>query len=151
MYSDVILPEYSHDTDACADIRAYFNDEFLSKNTSILVAEKTICLSSGNRLLIPTGLILDIPEGYSVRTHPRSSTGYKIGIHHPHDQGIIDADYYHQLFLLFYNMTEIEISIKHNQKLVQAEMIKKPIYEIIETKIQPSQKTDRIGGLGSTG
>jgi dUTP pyrophosphatase len=104
-----------------------------------------------DRILIPSGLILDIPEGFSVRTHPRSSTGYKVGLHHPHDQGIVDCDYYHELFLLFYNMTEVEIVINHGQKLVQAEMIKKPIYEIKETKTQPSQKTDRIGGFGSTG
>ncbi len=110
-----------------------------------------ICIEPKERLLIPSGLILNIPIGYSVRTHPRSSTGYKIGLHHPHDQGIVDADYYHQLFLLFYNMTEVEVRICHNQRIVQSEMIKKPIYEIKETKTQPSQKTDRIGGIGSTG
>ncbi len=110
-----------------------------------------ICIKPKERILIPSGLILDIPGGYSVRTHPRSSTGYKIGMHHPHDQGIIDYDYTDPLFLLFYNMTEVDIIIKHNQKIVQAEMIEKPKYEILETKIEPSQKTDRIGGLGSTG
>ena len=110
-----------------------------------------ICIQPKDRILIPSGLILDIPDGYSVRTHPRSSTGYKVGLHHAHDQGIIDADYVQELFLLFYNMTEVDILIKHNQKIVQSEMIKKPIYEIKETNVKPSQKTDRIGGLGSTG
>jgi len=109
-----------------------------------------ICIQPKDRILIPSGLILDIPEGYSVRTHPRSSTGYKIGLHHPHDEGIVDEDYYHELFLLFYNMTNVEVIIHHNQKIVQAEMIKKPKYQLVETKVEPSQKTDRIGGFGST-
>jgi dUTP pyrophosphatase len=109
-----------------------------------------IIIEPKDRLLIPSGLILSIPDGYSVRTHPRSSTGYKIGIHPPHDQGIVDSDYYHELFLLFYNMTEVDIVINHNQKIVQSEMIKKPIYQIKETNVEPSQKTDRVGGFGST-
>ena len=125
-----------------ADYAGLYSDD--ENNGFVIIQPK-------DRLLIPSGLILNIPDGYSVRTHPRSSTGYKEGIHHPHDQGIIDCDYYHQLFLLFYNMTEIDISIRHNQKIVQSEMIKKPIYDIKQTKIQPSQKTDRVGGLGSTG
>lgn len=124
------------------DVNGLYSEE--EKNGYIYIKPK-------DRLLIPSGIILGIPDGYSVRTHPRSSTGYKIGLHQPHDQGIIDADYYHQLFLLFYNMTEVEIIIKHNQKIVQSEMIKKPLYDIKETKIQPSQKTDRSGGFGSTG
>ena len=110
-----------------------------------------IYIQPKDRVLIPTGLIFNIPQGYSVRTHPRSSTGYKIGLHHAHDEGIIDPDYYHETFLLFYNMTEIEIIIHHNQKIAQLEMIKNPTYKLQETKIKPTQKTDRIGGLGSTG
>lgn len=110
-----------------------------------------VVIKPGDRLLVPSGIIFDIPQGYSVRTKPRSGTGYKIGLTHPHNEGIIDSDYFHETFLVFLNITQVEIIISHNQRLAQLEMIKKNYYDLIETNEKPSQKTDRIGGLGSTG
>ena len=115
-----------------------------------IIKDGKITIYSKERFLIPTGIILDIPEGYSVRTHPRSGTGVKIGLTHPHNEGIIDYDYTDQLFMPYTNITNTSIIIEHNQKITQAEMIKEIKYKIKETKKEPQQKTDRVGGIGST-
>ena len=52
-------------------------------------------LYPGERVLVPTGLIFNIPEGHSVRLHARSSISLKKGLIIPNGEGIIDSDYYH--------------------------------------------------------
>ena len=143
---------------ACFDVAAYLKDgieiEFYdvwNNKSERIVENNRITILSHERVLVPTGLILDIPIGYSIRTHPRSSTGIKLGLSLPHNEGIIDSDYYHQFYMPFINNTKKEIVLKHNQKITQAEMIKNLEYDIYETKIKPVQKTNRIGGFGSTG
>lgn len=169
IHSDSQDLAFATEGSACFDVSAYLRYDDNSKNvvkgydsTNMKIEAKIypgkdnkedgrIKINPGDRILIPTGIILDIPIGYSVRTHPRSGTGYKIGLSHPHGQGIIDFDYYDELFLLFINNTQAVLEISHGQRLAQAEMVQKPIYNICETTIKPTQKTDRIGGLGSTG
>lgn len=143
---------------ACFDVAAYLKkgekvqcytdyNEF----SSIFVGDNSLTIPSGYRVLIPSGLKFDIPDGYSVRTHPRSGTGWKIGLSHPHCEGIVDPDYYHETFLMFFNMTKVSIVVEHNQRIAQLEMVKKLDFSLEETKIEPTQKTDRVGGFGSTG
>ena len=68
----------------------------------------------------------------------------------PHNEGIIDFDYYYQFYMPFINNTKKEIVLKHGQKITQAEMVRNLKYDICEIKNKPTQKTDRIGGFGST-
>ena len=101
--------------------------------------------------MIPTGYILDIPEGYSVRLHPRSGLSLRHGIVLANCEAVIDSDYFDELFLLIQNNSEVSVNIHHGERLAQAELVKCEKYIIEETSVQPTQRTDRVGGLGSTG
>jgi len=103
------------------------------------------------RALIPTGLIFDIPSGYSMRIHPRSSTALKKGFICPNSSGVIDEDYYHETFMMVMNVTSKPQWIENGERLCQAEMVKRLDYSVEETIMEPSQTTERVGGFGSTG
>ncbi len=156
-YKDAQDIKFATKGSACFDASAYLKNKeeivyYSAFNTKKwkTVRNKKIKIYPKERVLIPTGIILDIPEGYSVRTHPRSSTGIKLGLSHPHDEGVIDHDYILELFMPYINNTNTVVIIEHNQKITQMEMIKKLEYNIKETKEEPQQKTDRVGGFGST-
>ena len=69
----------------------------------------------------------------------------------PNGEGIIDSDYYHQTFVMLYNSSADEVRICHGDRIAQGELIKTCDYQILETKDIPERKTNRVGGLGSTG
>lgn len=159
VYDDAQDLKFGTEQAACFDIEAYLKsgnpvkgyDSTNNKVEADVEHDNSIDIMPGERMLIETGLIFDIPEGYSLRLHPRSSTGYKLGLSIPHSEGIIDSDYYHQTYIVLLNTTKLPVTIKDGQKLLQGELVKSLKYDIVETKEKPEQKTDRIGGLGSTG
>jgi dUTP pyrophosphatase len=75
----------------------------------------------------------------------------KKGLTLPNGQGIIDADYYHQTYVMLYNASADEVKIWHGERVAQGELIQNEMYTMEETKVMPEQKTDRVGGFGSTG
>ena len=114
-----------------------------------------ITINPGHRVKIPTGLVLDIPEGYSVRIHPRSGIALKRGLKLSNGEGIIDADYVEPLYILMTNTSQQEIVIAHDERIVQGELVvagtgltQHPLEECFD---RPLQKTSRLGGFGSTG
>ena len=111
----------------------------------------SVVINPLERALIPTGLVLDIPDGYSVRLHTRSSTSLKKGLIMPNGEGIIDSDYYHETFMMLLNMSNVPVHIKHGEKICQAELVKTVDFDLTQTTIQPTQSTERVGGFGSTG
>ena len=135
MYPEVILPKFATKQSACFDISA---------NGEHVVPAK-------HGAAIPTGLILDIPEGYSVRIHGRSGLAYKKGINLLNCEGIIDSDYTDELKVLLYNTSNVDFKINHGDRIAQGELVKSLDYTIEECYTQPQQKTDRVGGFGSTG
>lgn len=109
-----------------------------------------IILRKNFRYLIPTGLIFDIPEGYSLRMHIRSGVALKKGLKLSNAEGVIDSDYIKPTFIML-ESSDYNTRIDNGDKLVQMEMIKSLKYDINETKTKPLPKTDRTGGFGSTG
>jgi dUTP pyrophosphatase len=106
------------------------------------------------RALIPTGMVLDIPAGFSGRIHPRSGNAWKNGVTLINAEGVIDSDYCNELLVPLYNTTNIPFVITHGDRIAQLE-ITKPYNEIsliTYTEAKPkNQKTNRKGGFGSTG
>lgn len=157
-HPDVILPSFSTQQSACFDLsyqsigkQGY--EGFNSYNKKILRPFKDggLYISSGDRIMVPTGLIFNIPEGYSVRLHPRSGLSLKSGIVLANAEGVIDSDYIQEVFVLLYNMSENGMMINNGDRVCQAELIKDEKYVIEETSEKPEIKTDRTGGFGSTG
>jgi dUTP pyrophosphatase len=114
--------------------------------------ESYILLMPGERALIRTGLTFNIPEGYSLRLHPRSGMALKYGLCLANCEGVVDEDYTLETKLIMWN-TNVNESIKiyNRDRIAQAELVKyeQPMLAMINEK--PCQKTDRVGGFGSTG
>lgn len=130
-----VFPKFATQQSACFDISAY-GDHVIPAKLS---------------MAIPTGLILDIPVGYSVRVHPRSGLAYKKGVTLLNAEGIIDSDYTDELKIILHNTSNLDFIIDHGDRIAQAELVKSLDYTLEECYTAPTQKTDRVGGFGSTG
>ncbi len=166
LHENVIAPEFATSGSACFDIHSYLTDRAVVYTMDNQKEEREVKTWSGKksgtfydavelypaeRVLVPTGLIFDIPEGYSVRLHTRSSISLKQGLIMPNSEGIVDSDYYHQTYVMLYNAGADMVRIKNNERIAQGELIKTLDYSLKETIIQPEQTTERVGGFGSTG
>lgn len=110
-----------------------------------------VTIQPGDRVMVPTGLILDIPTGHSVRVHARSGLSLKQGLVLANAEGVIDSDYVEELMVLVWNISDNQINITTGDRIAQAELIKDAEYSITETSARPGVKTSRMGGMGSTG
>ena len=110
-----------------------------------------IIIQPGDRVAIPTGLIMDIPEGYSVRLHARSGLSLKQGLVLANAEGVIDSDYVQEVMVLVHNISQNQIAIGNGDRIAQGELVENTKYAIIETAARPGVKTTRTGGMGSTG
>lgn len=156
---------FATEQSACADVRAYFGTHerifkvYNNRNIEMqYMAFQTFTedkfhtiLNPGDRALIPTGIVLDIPKGYSVRVHPRSGLSLKSGIGLCNAQGIIDSDYVEEFYITVINLSEVQVRIDHGDRIAQLELVQHPAYTIDMTPVRPDRKTDRVGGFGSTG
>ena len=110
-----------------------------------------IQLNNMERMLIPTGLIADIPVGFSVRLHSRSGLAFKQGVYLANCEGIIDSDYVDPIFAMVTNISNVPTRIYNGDRICQGELVRCEKYTLNESDEPPSQKTDRDGGFGSTG
>ena len=175
-HEDVFDPFFATTGSACFDIQAY-----LTPGNTIIAGQKDplckiytmdnkeedrackcwavkhhsfsvgIDFYPGERILVPTGLIFNIPDGHSVRLHARSSVSLKKGLIIPNGEGIIDSDYYHQTFIMLYNASADVVRIYHGDKIAQGELVETLDYGLEQTETLPEQTTERVGGFGSTG
>ena len=124
---------------ACFDISAH------------LPYEGSVTVDLNERVLIPTGIVFDIPEGHSVRLHPRSGLAFKKGLTLANAEGIIDSDYVEEVFVALHNISGKEQIVAHGERIAQAEMVRSLVHKIFQTDERPERKTSRTGGFGSTG
>jgi len=110
-----------------------------------------IPINNEERMLIPLGLIADIPEGFSVRLHSRSGLAFKQGVYLTNCEGIIDSDYVDPMFAMVTNMSNVPVKIYDGDRICQGELVRCEQYTLDESDEAPTQKTDREGGFGSTG
>ena len=156
---DVPGPRWATFGSACFDLQAYLPDNASVKMYSVHNVDynivstngRSIGIIPGERVLIPTGLILDIPEGYSVRLHIRSSMAGKQGITLANAEGVIDSDYVDPLFILVHNTSKSVVYISNGDRIAQGELVPQLYYCLDETSTKPTPKGNRDGGFGSTG
>lgn len=156
--SNVNLPKFATKQAACFDLSfqssgktEYTGYNMYNAPLSRPLSNGAIKIMPGDRILVPTGLIFDIPEGYSVRIHPRSGLSLKQGLVLANLEAVIDSDYVQETFVLLANNSSVDQTINNGDRIAQAEMIKSEEYILWEIFDAPIQKTDRAGGLGSTG
>ncbi len=142
------MPKYGTDQAACFDLYANIPRTY----DEALEEVEFVRLSPGERVLVPTGLVFDIPEGYSIRVHPKSGLACKHGLTLTNCEGIIDSDYHHEVFVCVWNTSdENDYYLRQGDKICQAELVRNEHYHIEETSEQPQKTTTRDGGFGSTG
>ena len=157
-HPDVTLPKFATKGSACFDLafQAAGKEEYKGFNAfngpfTRMMNDGNIVLMPGDRILVPTGYIFDIPEGYSVRIHARSGLSLKQGLILANSEAVIDSDYVEETMVMLTNVSENALTIKDGDRIAQAEMIKSLEYVLWEIYDRPLQKTEREGGLGSTG
>jgi dUTP pyrophosphatase len=155
---DSTLPKFSTEQAACFDLAAYCKSPLVYKGYdeynapfSREVSRDRIVVMPCERLLVPTGLIFDIPEGYSVRIHARSGLSLKNGIVLANSEAVIDSDYVEETMVMVTNISGNAFYINHGDRIAQAELVPQLKYEIIQSRDVPLKRGNRDGGLGSTG
>ncbi|MEM7751940.1 MAG: dUTP diphosphatase [Pseudomonadota bacterium] len=132
------LPTYETAGAAGADLRANLPDG------------NAITLNPGARHLVPTGLHVEIPEGYEMQVRPRSGLALKHGLSLPNTPGTIDSDYRGPLGVILINHGADPVTIAHGDRIAQAVVapVVRARFELADTL----SETDRgTGGFGSTG
>lgn len=133
----VPLPSYETAGAAGADLRAN-------------LPGGSVRLAPGERALVPTGLKLEIPEGYEVQIRPRSGLALKQGLTLPNTPGTIDSDYRGPLGVIVLNAGQEVIEIAHGQRIAQ--MVVAPVVRAEFLEVSELGETARgAGGFGSTG
>ena len=163
LHSDVKDPIRATKGSACFDLHASLPESsevkvylniFLHgtlEKWNRLVKNEKVEINSNERVLIPTGLVFDIPEEHSIRLYPRSSLALKKGLTLANNVGIIDSDYVEPVYMMVYNISGNQQYVTDGIRMCQAEMVKELPYVIMESDVRPERKTDRDGGFGSTG
>lgn len=136
--SELPLPQYETLWAAGADVRA------------CLGPEETMVIKPGERVLIPTGLALEIPQGYEIQVRPRSGLSLKTGLMVVNSPGTIDSDYRGELKVIMGNLgTNVE-TVKHGDRVAQ--LLLAPVIQAKFIEADELTETKRgEGGFGSTG
>jgi len=130
------LPEYSTMLAAGMDLRAYL--------------DQPVVLSPLTRKLIPTGLYIELPEGYEAQIRPRSGLAIKHGISIVNSPGTIDADYRGEIGIILINLSQEDFIINSGDRICQMVINKHERIQWHET--EDLNETDRgEGGFGHTG
>lgn len=132
------LPSYETADAAGMDLRAAVPDT------------EPIVLKPSERVLVVTGLIMEIPSGFEGQIRPRSGLAYKNGITCLNTPGTIDADYRGEVMVLLINHGTESFTIERGMRIAQ--MVIAPIQQVEIIEVTLANETERgSGGFGSTG
>lgn len=135
------LPGYATAGAAGADIRANLPEADRAAG---------IGLEPMQRLVVPTGLRVEIPEGFEIQVRPRSGLALKHGITLPNTPGTIDSDYRGPLGVLLVNLGAEPYRIRHGDRIAQ--LIVAPVARARFAEVAELGASRRgAGGFGSTG
>lgn len=139
--ADIALPAYATLGAAGADIRANLRPEDRATGLTLAPFE---------RALVPTGLIMEIPQGYEVQVRPRSGLALKHGISLINTPGTIDSDYRGPVGVPLVNLSTTPFTLQHGERIAQ--MIVAPVVQARFATVEVLSDTARgAGGFGSTG
>ncbi len=130
------LPQYETVLSAGMDLRANLN--------------ASVKLASLERALIPTGLFIELPEGYEAQIRPRSGLAIKKGISLVNTPGTIDSDYRGEIKIILINLSKEDLFIEDGERIAQMVISK---FEKAEwEEVNTLNETKRgAGGFGHSG
>ncbi|MCO5732689.1 dUTP diphosphatase [Rhizobium sp. SSA_523] len=130
------LPAYETRGAAGMDIRA--------------AVSEAVRLGPGQRALIATGLIFEIPQGFEVQVRPRSGLAFKNGVTCLNTPGTIDSDYRGEVKVLLVNLSDAEFVVERGMRIAQ--LVLAPVVQARIAEAETVSETGRgAGGFGSTG
>lgn len=107
-------------------------------------------LVPGQRALVPTGFVMEIPEGFEAQIRPRSGLAFKHGITCLNTPGTVDSDYRGEVKVLLINLGEEALVIDRGMRIAQ--MVIAPVTQAHVAEVTETSATVRgAGGFGSTG
>lgn len=131
------LPSYAKPGDSGMDLRANINE--------------AIILGPLERKLIPSGIRLDIPEGYEIQIRPRSGMALKKGLSVLNTPATIDSNFTGEIGIIAVNLSKDAITIEPGERVAQMVCMKVEKIELEEVS-EISKETERgDAGYGSTG
>lgn len=134
--SNNALPNFSTAFSAGVDLRAFLSE--------------SITLIPGERILIPTGLFIQLPNGYEAQIRPRSGLAIKNGITVLNTPGTIDADYRGEIMVILINHSNEPFVINSGDRICQMVIAKYEQFEWIN--VDSLDESDRgEGGFGHSG
>lgn len=130
------LPSYETQQSAGMDLRADL--------------QQSVLLKPLQRALVPTGLYIELPEGFEAQVRPRSGLANKFSITVLNSPGTIDADYRGEIKVILVNLSEEEFEIKHGDRIAQMIISRHEKAEWLQ--VESLSDTERgSGGFGHTG
>lgn len=137
--SNNALPKYETIGSAGMDVRAMLNE--------------TVTINPRDRVLIPTGLYVEIPVGYEIQVRPRSGLALKKGITVLNTPGTVDADYRNGIGVILINQGTEPFIVEPGDRIAQLVLNQVPqINWVVVDSQEDLSSTDRgLGGFGSTG
>jgi len=133
---DCVIPKYATEHSSGLDLSCSSKEE--------------IILNPGERQLIPTNLIIEIPEGYEGQIRPRSGLALKYGVTVLNSPGTIDADYRGEVKVLLINHSKEDFKINFGDRIAQLIISKYEKVKLIFSENITSTNRGE-GGYGSTG
>lgn len=130
------LPEYAHIGDAGMDLRASLTEP--------------VTINSLERKLIPTGLFIQLPEGYEAQVRPRSGLALKHGLSVINTPGTIDSFYRGEIGVVLINLSNDPFVVNNGDRIAQMVFKKYENAEFIEVE-SLDMTNDRGGGYGHSG
>lgn len=112
--------------------------------------EASLTLLPLERKMVPTGIFLEIPQGFEAQVRPRSGVALKQGLTCLNSPGTIDADYRGELKVILINLSAEPQSIEHGDRIAQMVFQKVEIVDLEPTH-QLNDTTRNAGGFGHTG
>ena len=107
-------------------------------------------VKSGERVFVPTGLFIELPEGYEAQVRPRSGLAAKHGVTVLNSPGTIDADYRGEIKVILINLSDVDFTLNPGERIAQMVVAR---FEKVEwTPCEQLSDSERgTGGFGSTG
>lgn len=130
------LPAYETSGSAGMDLRAFL--------------EQDVILGPLERKLIPTGLYIELPEGYEAQLRPRSGLAFKHGISLPNTPATIDSDYRGEIKIALINLSNDPFTVKSGERIAQMVIARHEQAILIPVEVLNETKRGE-GGFGSTG
>ncbi|MDD4973494.1 MAG: dUTP diphosphatase [Bacteriovorax sp.] len=133
------LPNYETRGAAGADVRA-----------SLGTGESQL-IKPGERVLVPTGLSMEIPFGFEVQVRPRSGLSFKTGLMVLNSPGTIDSDYRGEVKIIIGNLSNKDEVINHGDRVAQLVLAPVTQAHYVVSEAPLSETLRGGGGFGSTG